>query len=77
MERWEDKSWSTCYKDIFEGNWRQHDAYDAEHRVNAHRYMYAQLGMNTVLRNFQGWMALKFVASIIVVNDAFFTDLMT
>lgn len=42
IERWEDQAFRECFKDIFDGNWKQHDPYDLEGRINARSSMYGR-----------------------------------
>lgn len=42
IERWEDKVFRTCFADILSGNWRQHDPYDLDGRINAKSSMYGR-----------------------------------
>lgn len=42
IERWEDETFRTCFADILDGNWRQHDPYDLEGRLNARTSLYGR-----------------------------------
>ncbi|KAF8556553.1 DUF1479-domain-containing protein [Imleria badia] len=59
IERWEDENFRRCFEDILTGNWRQHDPYELEHRLNARSLLYARPGQATVFRTFQGWLAMS------------------
>lgn len=61
IERWEDETFRRCFKDILTGNWRQHDPYELEHRLDARSSLYGRPGQATVFRTFQGWLAMRFV----------------
>ncbi|THH09868.1 hypothetical protein EW145_g1713 [Phellinidium pouzarii] len=43
IERWEEPTFRSCYKDILNGNWKNHDSYN----------------LASVFRTFQGWLALS------------------
>ena len=49
IERWEDKIFRTCFEDILKGNWRQHDPYDLDGRINARSSMYGRANQVGVL----------------------------
>ncbi|TFY82741.1 hypothetical protein EWM64_g1272 [Hericium alpestre] len=59
IERWEDETFRTCFADILSGNWRKHDPYDLEGRVNARSSLYKRPNQASVFRTFQGWLALS------------------
>ncbi|EMD31280.1 hypothetical protein CERSUDRAFT_89135 [Gelatoporia subvermispora B] len=59
IERWEDLAFRECFGDILRGNWREHDPYDLENRMNARTSLYSRRGQSTVFRTFQGWLALS------------------
>ncbi|KAJ7579712.1 hypothetical protein C8J56DRAFT_281850 [Mycena floridula] len=59
IERWEDRSFRTCFHDILSGDWRKHDAYDITGRINARASLYKRPGQATVFRTFQGWLAVS------------------
>ncbi|KAF8135193.1 hypothetical protein EV363DRAFT_1322754 [Boletus edulis] len=59
IERWEDESFRRCYEDILTGNWRQHDPYELENRLNARISLYGRPGQASVFRSFQGWLAMS------------------
>ncbi|KAI0076163.1 DUF1479-domain-containing protein [Panus rudis PR-1116 ss-1] len=59
IERWEDKVFRTCFADILNGNWRDHDPYDLEGRINAKSSMYGRENQATIFRTYQGWLALS------------------
>ncbi|KAH0833477.1 hypothetical protein J3R83DRAFT_12598 [Lanmaoa asiatica] len=61
IERWEDKTFRRCFEDILTGDWRQHDPYELEHRLDARSSLYGRPGQATVFRTFQGWLAMRFV----------------
>ncbi|KAI0059235.1 DUF1479-domain-containing protein [Artomyces pyxidatus] len=59
IERWEDKVFRSCFDDILNGNWRNHDPYDLEGRINARSSLYGRPGQSSIFRTFQGWLALS------------------
>ncbi|KAG6337106.1 hypothetical protein ID866_1980 [Astraeus odoratus] len=42
IERWEDGNLRRYYGDVLSGNWRQHDPYELEHRVDAQGSLYGR-----------------------------------
>ena len=40
IERWEDPGFRTCFKNILEGRWREHDSFDASPRIHAKQDLY-------------------------------------
>ncbi|KAI0057191.1 DUF1479-domain-containing protein [Artomyces pyxidatus] len=58
IERWEDETFRTCFADILSGDWRKHDPYDLENRINAKSSLYGRPGQASIFRTFQGWLAL-------------------
>lgn len=59
IERWQDPEYRKCYTEIFNGNWENHDPFDATHRAEAIMDYYNAAGGCSVFRNFQGWMAIS------------------
>ncbi|KZT73700.1 DUF1479-domain-containing protein [Daedalea quercina L-15889] len=59
IERWEDRTFRKCFEDILTGNWRDHDPYDLENRINARSSLYGRVGQATVFRTYQGWLAVS------------------
>ncbi|KAG7444743.1 DUF1479-domain-containing protein [Guyanagaster necrorhizus] len=59
IERWEDPSFRSVFKDIFEGNWKKHDPYDLRGRINAKSSLHNRVGQATIFRTFQGWLAIS------------------
>ncbi|CCM02223.1 uncharacterized protein FIBRA_04303 [Fibroporia radiculosa] len=59
IERWEDPTFRKCFADLLNGNWRDHDPYDLENRINARSSMYGRAGQATVFRTYQGWLAVS------------------
>ncbi|PPQ88041.1 hypothetical protein CVT26_000151, partial [Gymnopilus dilepis] len=59
IERWEDPTFRRCFEDILNGNWRKHDPFALEFRLNARSSLYGRPGQATVFRTFQGWLALS------------------
>lgn len=44
IERWEDPTFRKCFEDLLSGDWRDHDPYDLENRINARSSMYGRVG---------------------------------
>jgi hypothetical protein len=44
IERWEDESFRKCFADILSGNWRAHDPYELEGRLDARTSLYGRPG---------------------------------
>ncbi len=42
IERWEDPAFRACYADILNGNWKKHDPYELEGRLNAKTSLYGR-----------------------------------
>ncbi|KAI9566894.1 hypothetical protein HD554DRAFT_2024990 [Boletus coccyginus] len=59
IERWEDETFRRYFEDILTGNWRQHDPYELEHRLDARSSLYGRPGQATVFRTFQGWLTMS------------------
>lgn len=59
IERWEDPAFRKCFEDILSGQWRQHDAYDLQGRLDARSSLYGRPGQATVFRTFQGWLSMS------------------
>ncbi|KAG8212924.1 hypothetical protein J3R82DRAFT_11279 [Butyriboletus roseoflavus] len=59
IERWEDDTFRRCFEDILTGDWRQHDPYELEHRLDARSSLYGRPGQASVFRTFQGWLAMS------------------
>ncbi|KIK58041.1 hypothetical protein GYMLUDRAFT_45594 [Collybiopsis luxurians FD-317 M1] len=60
IERWEDKVFRTqCFGDILSGEWRKHDPYALEGRLNARSSLYKRPNQASVFRTFQGWLAMS------------------
>jgi len=59
IERWEDPIFRQCFSNIFSGNWRLHDPYELESRLNARSSLYGRPNQSTVFRTFQGWLAIS------------------
>ncbi|QKX63491.1 uncharacterized protein TRUGW13939_10662 [Talaromyces rugulosus] len=59
LERWEDPEYASVYTKIFQGKWEEYDAFDAKHRVKAKMDMYNGAGACSMLRLFQGWLAMS------------------
>lgn len=42
IERWEDHEFRKCFSNILSGNWRLHDPYELESRLNARSSLYGR-----------------------------------
>ncbi|KAF7987013.1 hypothetical protein HWV62_109 [Athelia sp. TMB] len=59
IERWEDPAFRAVFGDILAGvNWREHDPYDIEARLEARTSTYGRKGQASCFRTFQGWLAM-------------------
>ncbi|KAL2203656.1 DUF1479-domain-containing protein [Sarocladium strictum] len=59
IERWEDEKNRQNFRKIFEGNWQDWDAWEADHRVDANSDLY-QMGIScSAWRSLQGWLSLS------------------
>ncbi|GME27097.1 uncharacterized protein LTHEOB_11193 [Neofusicoccum parvum] len=58
IERWEDHSYSACYRAIWEGRWEEYDAWDMTHRADAVTDLYGGPGACSVFRSIQGWLSM-------------------
>ncbi|KAK9390235.1 hypothetical protein V1515DRAFT_612757 [Lipomyces mesembrius] len=60
IERWEDPEYAKVYHQIMKGDgWESYDAFDYAHRVDAVTDMYGAGGACSMLRMFQGWLAMS------------------
>ena len=59
IERWEDSFFRKCFEDIFNGNWRDHDPYALEVRLDARTSLYGKPDQSNIFRTFQGWLAMR------------------
>ncbi|KAH8103434.1 DUF1479-domain-containing protein [Cristinia sonorae] len=59
LERWEDPGFRQCFSKILEGNWRQHDPFDASPRLNAKQDLYDAPSQCSIFRPWQGWTSLS------------------
>ncbi|KAL0580983.1 hypothetical protein V5O48_001075 [Marasmius crinis-equi] len=59
IERWEDPTYRQCFKNILEGNWKAHDAYDAWPRINAKQDLYQAPSQCSIFRPWQGWLSIS------------------
>ncbi|KAJ7275778.1 hypothetical protein C8J57DRAFT_1449269 [Mycena rebaudengoi] len=64
IERWEDANFRACFKDILAGDWKKHDPYALEPRLNARTSLYNLPGRSTIFRTFQGWLAIRFLTNL-------------
>ncbi|KAF5013125.1 hypothetical protein FDECE_845 [Fusarium decemcellulare] len=59
LERWEDPEYRKCYKEILEGRWEDHDAFNVSPRLGANVDMYNGPGGCSGFRSYQGWLSLS------------------
>ena len=59
IERWEDPFFRKCFENIFNGNWRDHDPYSLEGRLDARSSLYGRPSQSSIFRTFQGWLAMR------------------
>lgn len=59
LERWEDIEYRKCYSEVLSGNWRNFDPWKIGPRLNANSDLYQGASQCSVLRGFQGWLALS------------------
>jgi hypothetical protein len=59
MERWEDPFFRKCFETILNGNWRDHDPFALEGRLNARNSLYGRPNQSSIFRTFQGWLAMR------------------
>jgi len=56
VERWIDHGYQKVYENIFAGDWRGYDPFDATHRLNTHEI--PSPAVCSMFRTYQGWTAL-------------------
>jgi hypothetical protein len=59
IERWEDPFYRKCFEDILNGNWKNHDPYILENRLDVKSSLYGRPTQSTIFRSFQGWLAMS------------------
>ncbi|KAF8588742.1 DUF1479-domain-containing protein [Ramaria rubella] len=59
LERWEDETYSSVYKNIVLEGWEKWDPWSVDGRVKAKTDIYDAPGGCSVLRTFQGWLSLS------------------
>ncbi|KAF8318653.1 DUF1479-domain-containing protein [Clavulina sp. PMI_390] len=60
VEKWEDdKLREGCYRDILDGNWKQHNPYDMRGRLIGNADKYGRPNQASVFRTWQGWLAMS------------------
>ncbi|KAF9460315.1 DUF1479-domain-containing protein [Collybia nuda] len=59
IERWEDPNLRMCFSSILSGDWRQHDPYLLEGRLDARNSLYRRPNQSSIFRTFQGWLAMS------------------
>jgi len=59
LERWEDAQYRSCYKEILEGKWRDHDAWDVGRRVGVNSDLYQGPSQCSIFRAFQSWLSMS------------------
>lgn len=61
--RWADSGYRNAYRNIFSGNYRNHDAFDLEVRKTANQILFPGVAHSQIFRSFQGWTALTRAAA--------------
>jgi hypothetical protein len=56
VERWIDPGYQKVYENIFAGDWRGYEPFDAKHRLNTHEI--PSPAVCSMFRTYQGWTAL-------------------
>ncbi|KAK7036527.1 hypothetical protein VNI00_011724 [Paramarasmius palmivorus] len=59
IERWEDPTFRSCFKHIFEGTWRSHDSFDVTPRLYAKQDLYNGASQCSIFRPWQGWLSIS------------------
>ena len=59
MERWQDPVFRKCFENILNGNWRDHDPFALEGRLNARNSLHGLPNQSSIFRTFQGWLAMR------------------
>ncbi|KAL4733204.1 hypothetical protein BDV11DRAFT_175917 [Aspergillus similis] len=59
IERWEDANYRKNYQKIFDGEWENHDAWCADHRLDADMNIYGAEANCSCWRSMQGWLSLS------------------
>ncbi|KAF8071601.1 hypothetical protein FPV67DRAFT_1622090 [Lyophyllum atratum] len=59
IERWEEATFRQCFSSILSGDWRSHDPYALDGRLNAHNSRYGRPNQSSIFRTFQGWLAMS------------------
>ena len=59
IERWEDPFFRKCFENILNGNWRDHDPFSLEGRLDARNSLYGRPSQSSIFRTFQGWLAMR------------------
>ena len=76
IERWEDPFFRKCFESIFNGNWKDHDPFALEGRLDARNSLYGKPEQSSIFRTFQGWISMTwlFWRRDIFVPRIFLTD---
>ena len=59
IERWEDPFFRKCFENILNGNWRDHDPFALEGRLDARTSLYNRPDQSSIFRTFQGWLSMR------------------
>ena len=59
IERWEDSTFRKCFENILNGNWREHDPFSLEGRLDARSSLYGRPNQCSIFRTFQGWLSIR------------------
>ena len=60
-ERWQDPFFRKCFENILNGNWRDHDPFALEGRLNARNSLHGMPNQSSIFRTFQGWLAMRWL----------------
>ena len=59
LERWEDPFFRKFFENIFNDNWRDHDPFALEGRLNARTSLHGRPNQSSIFRSFQGRLAMR------------------
>ena len=73
IERWEDPFFRKCFENILNGNWKDHDPFSLEGRLNARSSLYGRPSQSSIFRTFQGWLAMRwfYFDTMVYLNGRF------
>ena len=68
IERWEDPFFRKCFQNILNGNWKDHDPFSLEGRLDARSSLYGRPSQSSIFRTFQGWLAMRWFLLTVMVH---------